>query len=426
MRNEKAKILIIEDDPGMVQVLTTFLQKDYSIETAFNGKEGLDKSKSLIPDLILLDIMMPEMDGITVCKYIKKDPAIRHVPVIFITGQPSHEILTQCLEVGANDFLSKPIDKIELLLRVENFLKIKEFEEIRIKNDMLVCNKQVLENKNKELADALYDLKTAQAQIIQQEKMASIGQLAAGVAHEINNPIGFINSNLSTLKKYLQRMADYIQLQGEVLSQVPGPEDIAELQQKKKKMKVDVIIDDINDLINESLDGTDRMKKIVLDLKSFSRKDKSEKYSADINECLERAIGIAWNEIKYKATVDKEYGDIPPIMCFPQELGQVFMNVLINAAHAIENKGEIKVKTWAGPDDLRVSISDTGQGIAAEDIEKIFEPFFTTKEVGKGTGLGMSIAREIIKKHDGEITVESAVGQGTTFTVILPTNDTSS
>jgi two-component system NtrC family sensor kinase len=177
------------------------------------------------------------------------------------------------------------------------------------------------------------------------------------------------------------------------------------------------------DLIHESKEGTERVREIVQNLKNFSRSEDVDRKEADINECLENTIKVIWNELKYKAKVIKEYGELSPIVCFPQQLNQVFMNFLVNAVQAIEKEGEITIKTWQDGANIMVAISDTGSGIAKENIPKLFEPFFTTKEVGKGTGLGLSIAHDIIKNHNGEIRVESAVGKGTTFTVVLPIED---
>ena len=278
----------------------------------------------------------------------------------------------------------------------------------------------ILDEKNRALEDAYNELKQTQSQILQQEKMASIGQLAAGVAHEINNPMGFISSNLGTLGKYTDKLSEFINIQSRALESIDDVQKAEELREARKRLKIDYILEDIRELIKESLDGADRVKKIVQDLKSFSRVDEAEYKMADINECIESTLNIVWNELKYKATVHKEYGDIPMTRCYPQQLNQVFMNLLVNASHAIEKQGEITIKTWNSGNTINVSISDTGCGIPEDKINRIFEPFFTTKEVGKGTGLGLSIAYDIIKKHNGEISVQSEVGRGTTFTVKIP------
>ncbi len=272
-----------------------------------------------------------------------------------------------------------------------------------------------------ELEKAYGELKEAQLQIFQQEKMASIGQLAAGVAHEINNPMGFISSNLSTLNKYIDRMAEFIAAIDQSLAAYAGSMDTEKLNGVRKRLKIDYIMEDARQLIAESQDGAGRVRRIVQDLKSFSRVDQAECALINLNDALETTINIAWNEIKYVATLDRQFGDIPSIRCFPQQLNQVFLNLLVNAAHAIgENQGTITVRTWSEAGNVFVSVADTGCGISNEIRQRIFEPFFTTKEVGKGTGLGLSISYDIVRKHDGEITVESEVGRGSTFVVRLP------
>ncbi|MBU0479462.1 MAG: PAS domain S-box protein [Proteobacteria bacterium] len=278
----------------------------------------------------------------------------------------------------------------------------------------------ILEHKNNELQGAYQELKQAQSQILQQEKMASVGQLAAGVAHEINNPMGFIGSNLTSLGKYSEKLTEFIRLQGEMLEKLNDPTTMAELQEVRKKLKLDFIVEDMHDLITESLDGADRVKKIVMGLKNFSRVDQAEQQMANMNECVDSTLNVVWNELKYKCTVEKDYGDIPQIMCFPQQLNQVFMNMLVNGAQAIEEQGVITIRTFAEDGFVNVAISDTGCGISPEHRKRIFEPFFTTKDVGKGTGLGMSIAWDIVKKHGGEILIDSEMGKGSTFTVKLP------
>jgi len=271
-----------------------------------------------------------------------------------------------------------------------------------------------------ELERAYGELKATQAKIVQQEKMASIGQLAAGVAHEINNPIGFISSNLGTMRKYLERLEKHISYITETIETLPDEKLRQNLLEHRKTLKIDYIFKDGRELVDESLDGAERVRAIVQNLKSFSRVDESECKAADINECLESTLKIVWNEIKYKANLVRDLGNLPPIRCFPQQLNQVFMNLLINASQAIDNQGEIRVRTWQENNSVYASVGDTGCGIPEDVLHRIFEPFFTTKEVGKGTGLGLSITYDIIKKHQGEIFVESEPGSGTTFTVRLP------
>ncbi len=278
----------------------------------------------------------------------------------------------------------------------------------------------ILQMKNQELEQAYADLKSTQSRILQSEKMASIGQLAAGVAHEINNPMGFITSNLGTLEKYVLKFSEFIEAQSNLLQAVAPPEVLKEIGEKRKNLKLDYVLEDVSELIAESQEGAERVKKIVQNLKSFSRVDQADCKMADIHECLESTLNIVWNELKYKSTVKKEYGEIPRTLCHPQELNQVFMNLLVNAAQSIEKQGEITIRTEEDSGMIRVKISDTGSGIPPEKLQRIFDPFYTTKEVGKGTGLGLSICYDIVKKHKGDITVESVVGEGTTFTVSIP------
>lgn len=266
------------------------------------------------------------------------------------------------------------------------------------------------------------DLKSAQGQLVQQEKMASIGLLAAGVAHEINNPMGFISSNLESMGKYFERLKEFITAQSQALDDIAPPHLADKMAETRKKLKIDHILYDSYNLLFESKEGAERVRAIVQGLTTFSGVNEAEYKHADINKCLESTISIAWNEIKYKATLDREYSELPLLQCFPQQLNQVFLNILINAAHAIENGGSIAVKTWLDCGDICVGISDTGCGIPKEIQNRIFDPFFTTKEVGKGTGLGLSISYDIIKKHGGTISVDSKIDVGTTFTIRLPLN----
>ncbi|MDP2977403.1 MAG: ATP-binding protein [Thiobacillus sp.] len=270
---------------------------------------------------------------------------------------------------------------------------------------------QSLSDMNKKLAEA-------QGQLLQSEKMASIGHLAAGVAHEINNPIGFVYSNLGSLEKYIKELFavldGYEQAQGD-------PAKLAEVEALKKKVDMGYLKEDVPALMNESRDGISRVKKIVQNLKDFSHVDTSNELQwTNLHSGIDSTLNIVWNEIKYKAEVNKTYGDIPDIKCLPSELNQVFMNMLVNAAHAIDERGVITIRTGREGDQVWVEIADNGKGIKAEHIKRIFDPFFTTKPVGKGTGLGLSLSYSIVQKHNGHIDVNSEVGKGTAFRVWLP------
>ncbi|RIX49665.1 MAG: PAS domain S-box protein [Rhodocyclales bacterium GT-UBC] len=267
-------------------------------------------------------------------------------------------------------------------------------------------------------------LEEAHNQLLQSEKMASIGQLAAGVAHELNNPIGFVHSNLGTLESYLIDVMNILDAQDRMLA-APGadPDRQASIARLKEEHDFDFVRQDIAQLLSESKDGLSRVRKIVQDLKNFSHVSEQEWQWADLHQGLDSTLNIVWNELKYKCKIVKEYGELPKVYCLISQLNQVFMNLMVNAGHAIEEQGTITLRTAReGDDKVRIEISDTGKGIAPEHLNRIFEPFFTTKPVGKGTGLGLSLAYGIIDKHHGRIDVESTPGVGTTFRILIPIN----
>jgi signal transduction histidine kinase len=299
-------------------------------------------------------------------------------------------------------------------------------------NETLVESTAQIEAKNKKLETALGRLEDTQTQMIQSEKMASIGQLAAGVAHEINNPTGYVSSNLKTLSDYLKEIGQLIRKYQSFIESLShgksnGVDDsdavktIQNIKSFEEDMDIGFLLEDIDDLIGDCREGTDRIKKIVLDLKDFAHPGEDKLQSMDINRGLESTLNVVYNELKYKATLHKQFGDIPMVNAYPQQLNQVFMNILVNAAQAIEKKGDIHIVTQKKDDVVEIEISDTGCGIDPKNISRIFDPFFTTKDVGKGTGLGMNIAYNIVKKHDGTIDVRSEPGKGTTFAIRIPT-----
>lgn len=288
-------------------------------------------------------------------------------------------------------------------------------DEIRLKN-------RALEHDQAKQAKLIKQLSEAQDQLLQQEKMASIGQLAAGVAHEINNPVGYVNSNINSLEGYINDMFDLLELYSR-LEKSPNVDNalVAEIAKLKKSIDFDFIQDDVHDLVKESKEGVLRVKQIVKDLKDFSHVDEAEWQMADLIHGINSTLNIVHNELKYKATVEKDYDALPPVECVPSQINQVIMNLLVNAGHAIDDRGTITLRAKKLDEQhVYIEVEDTGKGIPEENLAKIFNPFFTTKPVGKGTGLGLSLSYSIIEKHKGSITVRSKVGVGTCFRITLP------
>ncbi|OEU70057.1 MAG: hypothetical protein BA863_01630 [Desulfovibrio sp. S3730MH75] len=398
------KILIVEDDPVSQELLEKLARREgYDAVVANNGKNAWDLVKKEKVDMVITDWMMPEMDGLQLCREIRQADIARYVYVILLTSKGQAEDAVAVFDAGADDYIKKPFNHEELKSRVRAGRRILELED------------------NQKKANAL---------LLQSEKMASVGQLAAGVAHEINNPTGFVSSNLKTLtdyqndlsnliKHYRKLIADLKETNGENLSS-SIEKQIEQIAGIEEEADIDFILGDIMDLISDCKEGTERIKKIVLDLKDFAHPGEDKMQSANINDGIETTLNVVWNELKCKATLNKELGKLPMVKCYPQQLNQVFMNLFVNAAQAIEKQGEISIATKADNGYVEIKIGDTGSGIDKENLAKIFDPFFTTKDVGKGTGLGLNVAYNIIKKHNGTIDVKSQVGKGTVFKIRIP------
>jgi signal transduction histidine kinase len=406
---QNKKILIVDDDAGFRDfVIIVLSDNGYVCFQAGDVNEAQQILKSETVDLCLLDLIMPERSGDDFLKEIKL--IYPDIGVIISTGVGSLDAAAKCHDLGADDYLLKPFEPQRLLISLKN---------VSERRRLLLDKKFYRMQLEKKLAEQEAKLKLSQSILVQQEKLAAIGQLAAGVAHEINNPVGFISGNLRALSKYADKILVFKDAVGQLLdSPIINQTEMEEIRQQKQKL--DDIFDDLHELVSESLEGTDKIKEIVQSLKSFTRMDSEKSVPVDINACLDDAITVVWNEIKYNSQLEKEFAELPHIQGFPQQLAQVFMNLLVNASHAIVTKGVIKIKTLSEPHLIRVIVTDNGCGIAPENLNRIFDPFFTTKAVGKGTGLGMSISSDIIHKHNGSISVCSEVGQGTTFTLEFP------
>ena len=312
------------------------------------------------------------------------------------------------------------------------------YDQLAKRSAALIQAKEELESRvaarTRELADAnlrlqaehdaqqalILKLEDAQAQLVQSEKLASIGQLAAGVAHEINNPVGFVNSNLGSLSDYVEKLVRLLDGYRELCRIAPPVELAARAAALEADIDLEFLRQDVRDLLAESLEGLGRVKRIVQDLRDFSRVDQEGRQDNDLNQGLENTLNVVWNEVKYKADVVRKLQPLPPVPCDGAQINQVFMNLLVNAAQAIEGRGEIRLANGIEGAEVWVEVADTGRGMSEAVKRRIFEPFYTTKPVGKGTGLGLSVSYNIMKKHGGRITVRSAPGKGSAFRVWLP------
>lgn len=417
-----ATILVVDDEQANRLVFEAQLRRaGYRVFSVASGEEALEFVERELPDLILLDVMMPGLNGFEVADALKGKEATRTIPVIMVTALADQESRLMALSKGVEEFLTKPVSQNELLMRVRNMLRLKQFQNELIEEGSSLKEEVVVFSEK--LNTATERLSAAQVQLMQSEKMASLGQLVAGLAHEINNPIGYVNANLGALKRYLDGLIKVLNACLAVESARPESSETQEIMTLARSIDLDYLLEDAPLLIKESLDGIDRVRKIILDLKYFSHSDVDQSWQlADLHACLDSTLGIAHYEIKNKATVIKNYGEIPPVECHQSQVNQVFLNILVNAAQAIPDDTRGTITLTTGRDDafVWIEISDTGCGISPKNIEKIFDPFFTTKPVGKGTGLGLSLSYGIIKQHSGRFEVNSLPGQGTTFKIVLP------
>jgi len=467
--NCTGNILVVDDTPANLRLLVGILtEKGYKVRPVPNGELALSAARGFPPDIILLDIMMPEMNGYEVCSELKADERTHDIPVIFISAINDVLDKVKAFSVGGVDYITKPFHVEEVLARVETHLTM--------------CYLQrSLKDKNEELTQTLQELKNTQEQLIQSEKMAALGQLIAGIAHEINTPLGairssienianFLNQNIEQLTDFFQKLSkechpDLLKLLQKPLQQ-QTLFSIKEKRQFKKALRCELdlqgiensdsladtlvkigIYSDIEPLLPLLKDSnsqtilnnvyqfislqkstqiittaTERTAKVVFALKSYARYDPiGEKVQANITDGIETVLTLYHNQLKQGVELIKNYADLPLVLCYPDELNQVWTNLIHNSLQAMENKGTLKIDVLRQDTKVLVSITDSGKGIPPEVIPKIFEPFFTTKPAGEGSGLGLDIVRKIIEKHEGTIEVESVPGQ-TTFIVYLPIN----
>lgn len=467
---ETGVILIVDDNPNNLEVLSeTLMDTGWEILIAVNGEGAIAQAEYACPDIILLDVMMPGIDGFTACQRLKLNPATCDIPIIFMTALSETVDKVKGLSLGAVDYITKPFEHEEVLARIKTHLQIRNLtKQLQIHNQQLQQEiadrlavetklqkltqelEQRVEERTFELSQALDNFQQAQVRLVQQEKMSTLGELVAGIAHEINNPVNFILGNLNHASEYTQNFIDLFKLYQQYY---PNPE--GEIQQKIDEIDIDFLMQDSPQIISSMYKGTKRLAQIIHSLRHFSRRDDSVVQPIDIHEGIDSTLLILQYRLKANSErseiqIIKDYGTLPPVECFPGPLNQVFMNLFANAIDAIEesfvtrsnsianfpkiaasnihllsveNKGQITIRTAIHQQSsvVVIKIADNGIGMTEEVKQRLSEPMFTTKPVGKGTGLGLSISRQIIEeKHGGTLSFVSEPRQGTEFCIEIP------
>ena len=379
-------------------------------------------------DILISDIMMPAITGIDLLAQLRADKKYDDMPIIMLTYLDDLESYKRCFELGAFDYINKPINGNEL------YARLKVAIESKISSNNLKALVEVTRKQNEELKEINAKLTEAKFSLVQSEKMAAIGQLAAGIAHEINNPMGFISSNFDTLHVYFKKISEFLQFLGTQLggdiklhSNELVHDDVITVREKFDNLKIDLLIRELEGIFSDSSSGIQRINEIVQSLRIFARSSKDDEKDTNVLlDIINQVILITKNEVKYVATIELDVPDEIILYCNRIQIGQVFINIILNAAQAIKSQqretlGIIKIKARKIEQEIMITFEDDGPGIPEENISKIFEPFFTTKEIGQGTGLGLSISYDIIvNKHNGLFDVTSEYGKGAIFTVVLP------
>jgi signal transduction histidine kinase len=412
-------VLIVDDTPTNLEVISeTLSDAGFDVAIATSGDRALQQVERRLPDLILLDVMMPGIDGFETCRRLKANEHTRHVPVIFMTALSDAESKIQALEMGAVDYIAKPFHEKEVLARVNTHLHLYH----------------LTQSLSQQVAQAQAELQSSQLQLIQNEKMSALGNLVAGVAHEINNPVGCIVGNVAAVGSSISDLFHLLDLYAQKFPQ-PGAEIEAELT----AIDLEYLREDLPKLVRAMRDGGDRIKSISKSLRTFSRADTDTKQSFNIHEGIDSTVLILRHRLKANAQrpeiqVLTHYGELPMVACFPGQLNQVFMNILANAIDALDENSQgrsyaeleaephcITITTCLEGNQVKIAIADNGVGIPEVVRDRIFDQKFTTKAVGKGTGLGLAIAHQIVvDTHKGNITMHSEIGKGTEFTIQIP------
>ncbi|WP_047304763.1 ATP-binding protein [Pseudomonas fluorescens] len=409
-------------------------QQPFELDSAYGGEEGLNKVTLALAQqrpyaLAFVDMRMPQgWDGVqTIERLWQEDPRLQVVVCTAYSDYSWEDLLERLQGHNRLLILKKPFDNIEVQQMASTLtskweMTARALLQMHHLEDLVEQRTEDLKQAGAALQQEIDERKQLENQLVQSEKLASLGQLAAGVAHEINNPIGFVASNLGSLGGYLQQLGQMLSAYRQSEEAIAAAEVRKRLQSLRESIDLDFLLEDIPLLIKESKEGIGRVEQIVKDLKNFSRVDSDQQWQlADLQQGIDSTLNIVANEIKYKADLVKDYHPLPQIECLPSQLNQVVMNLVVNAAQAIgPERGTITLRNGVDGERVWLEVSDTGCGIDEQHLQKIFDPFFTTKPVGKGTGLGLSLSYGIVKKHGGQISVRSQPGVGSTFRVELP------
>jgi len=406
------EILIAEDNRDMRELLSFLLSREYRVRVTKNGREALEALRSQPPDLVLTDVMMPEMSGTELCRAIKGDPATRAIPVVLVTSKAEAEMKIEGLELGADDYVTKPFHHRELLARVR----------VLVRQHRLGIE---LARQNSALESALDELRQAEGRLIQSERLAAVGELAAGIAHEVNNPLNFASNALHALgtsvaevRGVVERVAELDWRDVEKLST-----QLEAFQSAQDELDLLAVSGTLGELIEIAREGLDRTSRLVSDLRDFAAPGRGERSRVDLRRGLEATLQLCRAQLaKHDATVEILISqDLPTVQGDSGALNQVFLNLLKNAAEAMSGRGGvISVRSTVESGFVHLRFEDQGVGMSANTVSRLFQPFFTTKPAGQGTGLGLSMSRQIAQAHGGDLGVESQLGVGTVFTLTLP------
>ncbi|MDL5056576.1 sensor histidine kinase [Geitlerinema calcuttense] len=413
-------ILLVDDIPDNLKFLSNFLtDRNYRVRKAVNGKMALAAIQALPPDLILLDINMPDMTGYEVCRYLKENPTTSSIPIIFLSAASETIDKVEGFRLGAVDYITKPFQLEEVLVRVQTQLTVRELQ-------------KKSEEQNIQLQQALDNLKKAQEHLVHQEKMATLKKVVAGVAHEVNNPLSFIFCNTEPAHQHIHNLLTIL-----ALYQQSCPQPPPEVQALIEEIDVEFITTDLIQLVKSMKTGASRIHAVMAALKNFTHLDESGFKEINIHQNIEAVLALlryrlgARND-EFQIHVEKDYGTLPPIYGYAEQINQVLFNLILNAVEAIECKYnrwqrqffQPQIKIWTeirGYESMVIGIQDNGIGISLESQARLFEPFFTTKPAGQGLGLGLVTSRRIIEEmHNGRLSYVSSAEKGTQWVIELP------